>query len=259
MPVLLVFAVRVLLGLFCLRRSRSDRREREAAERARQAAEQAKVVAEKGTEEYRLLTRKIWQLAPCELRLMECIGSGAVGEVFRGQWRDMDVAVKTFRGVCMTNEEMESELDHEAIMLHAVRHAHVVQFFGAGTLEDGTPFMVVELMELGTLTGVLQDTAVDLDWPTRQRFAHETALGMALVHALGHMHRDLKSGNILVTRTLLGHMRVNGGRLWDSHAGECSEQQGFFSGFAPIDSGEDDAHQRRRGDAAVDGARNNRW
>ena len=38
-----------------------------------------------------------------------------------------------------------------------------------------------------------------LDWSTKQRFAHEIALGMALVHSLGRMHRDLKSGNVLVT------------------------------------------------------------
>ena len=37
------------------------------------------------------------------------------------------------------------------------------------------------------------------DWQTKQRFASEIASGMALVHSLGRMHRDLKSGNILAT------------------------------------------------------------
>jgi LRR receptor-like serine/threonine-protein kinase FLS2 len=37
------------------------------------------------------------------------------------------------------------------------------------------------------------------DWATKKRFAHEIASGMALVHSLGRMHRDLKSGNVLAT------------------------------------------------------------
>ncbi len=39
------------------------------------------------------------------------------------------------------------------------------------------------------------------DWATKQRFATEIASGMALVHSLGRIHRDLKSGNILATLT----------------------------------------------------------
>ena len=59
--------------------------------------------------------------------------------------------------------------------------------------------MVNGLKELGILTGVLQDKRIILDRETKTRFALETAQGMALVHSLGRMHRDLKSGNILVT------------------------------------------------------------
>ena len=151
--------------------------------------------------------RRSWQIATTEVQLEECIGRGVVGEVFRGRWRDMAVAVKTIKGAWMSSAELEKELDHEATMLQAVRHAHVVQFFGVGALADRTPFMVVELMELGTLTSVLYDSSIGVDWHTRQRFARETGLGMALVHSLGHMHRDLKSGNILVT-SVSGRMRV---------------------------------------------------
>ena len=122
--------------------------------------------------------RKAWHIAGDEMQMFECIGHGAVGEVFKGKWRGMMVAVKTVKGAWMSSEEMEQELDHEATVLQAVRHAHVVQFFGMGTLDNGTPFMVVELMELGTLTEVLMDPDVLLDWPTKQRFAHETAQGV---------------------------------------------------------------------------------
>ena len=94
--------------------------------------------------------RKAWHIAGDEMQMLECIGHGAVGEVFKGKWRGMMVAVKTVKGAWMSSEEMEQELDHEATVLQAVRHAQVVQFFGMGTLNNGMPFMVVELMELGT-------------------------------------------------------------------------------------------------------------
>ena len=153
--------------------------------------------------------RKVWHIAEDDVSFQACIGSGAVGEVYKGKWRGIDVAIKTVKGAWMSSEEMEKELDHEASVLQSVRHANVVQFYGMGSMNDGTPFMVIELMELGTLTGVLQDKRIILDWETKTRFALETAQGMALVHSLGRMHRDLKSGNILVTMAGSGRiMRV---------------------------------------------------
>ena len=143
--------------------------------------------------------RKVWHIAPSEVTFSESIGKGSVGEVYKGIWRGIDVAIKTVKGAWMSSEEMEKELDHEASMLQSVRHANVVQFFGMGTMGDGTPFIVIELMELGTLTEILRNDQIELDWQTRTKFALETAQGMALVHSLGRMHRDLKSGNILVT------------------------------------------------------------
>ena len=151
--------------------------------------------------------RRVWQIAENEVLFGECIGHGAVGEVFKGRWRGIDVAIKMVKGTQISSsEEMEKELDHEASMLQSVRHANVVQFYGMGTMSDGTPFMVIELMELGTLTEILHNGGIDLDWETKTRFALETAQGMALVHSLGRMHRDLKSGNILVTASGPGGM-----------------------------------------------------
>ena len=88
-------------------------------------------------------------------------------------------------------------------MLRTVRHAHVVQFYGMGATDEGMPFIVTELMELGSLTGILHDkqqwSDEVLGWPQRISLAVDIASGMALVHSLGRMHRDLKSGNLLVS------------------------------------------------------------
>ena len=72
-------------------------------------------------------------------------------------------------------------------------------FFGAGTFEDGAPFLVTEFLERGSLFHVLQNSP-DIVWRQKLQFAHDTALGMQHLHSLGSIHRDLKSGNLLVTK-----------------------------------------------------------
>eukprot|EP00048_Salpingoeca_helianthica_P013405 m.200429 g.200429 ORF g.200429 m.200429 type:complete len:1299 (+) comp15497_c7_seq3:241-4137(+) len=159
--------------------------------------------------------RKAWEIAWEEITCDEIVGEGAMGQVWRAHWRGMAVAVKVLTGVYLPLDQLRQEMDREATMLQTLRHAHVVQFLGAGTNGEGMPFLVTELMELGALTGLLQAGlrpppreahALDpQDWATKRRFAREIAAGMALVHSLGRMHRDLKSGNILAT---LLHDRV---------------------------------------------------
>ena len=122
-PVLAGFALLVAGGLWMRRRFR---RTASSLSEKLLATEQEMQHYESEVEQY----RKAWQIAPQELELSECIGRGAVGEVFLGRWRDMAVAIKTIKGAWMSGEEMARELDHEASVLQTVRHAHVVQFFG---------------------------------------------------------------------------------------------------------------------------------
>ena len=59
------------------------------------------------------------------------------------------------------------------------------------------PFLVTEFMELGSLRGVLADAGRELGWAVRARMAAEIAAGMAHLHSLNIVHRDLKSDNCL--------------------------------------------------------------
>ncbi len=143
--------------------------------------------------------RKAWEIRLNEIEIEEIIGKGAFGVVYSAKWRDFRVAVKTvmvFGGSSMFNDE----LDREIAMLQLVRHPNIVLFFGAGTDPAGTPFLVTELMELGTLTQYLAKHSVS--WRQKIIFAQDTARGMAHVHSLGRMHRDLKGGNLLVSASL---------------------------------------------------------
>ena len=64
--------------------------------------------------------------------------------------------------------------------------------------EDGFPYMVTELMALGSVRQLLWDDERELLWPTRLQFASDTASGMEYLHSIGTVHRDLKADNCFV-------------------------------------------------------------
>ena len=61
--------------------------------------------------------------------------------------------------------------------------------------------MVLELVDLGSLHSYLKDHPI-IVWDVKYTFALDTARGMAYVHDLHRVHRDLKSPNLLVTTSL---------------------------------------------------------
>jgi hypothetical protein len=61
--------------------------------------------------------RKTWEIAADDIALLGTVGRGAYGVVYRGRWRDMDVAVKALVGSYLSEEELRQELDREASML----------------------------------------------------------------------------------------------------------------------------------------------
>ena len=64
---------------------------------------------------------------------------------------------------------------------------------GSGIAADERkPFLVTEFVELGSLRGVLADPDRALDWLVRERMASEIAAGVAHLHSIGIVHRDLK-------------------------------------------------------------------
>ena len=104
--------------------------------------------------------KKVWEVSWDEMHTSDTLGTGAFGNVLRGQWRGMSVAVKILTAMYMESEELRQEMDREATMLQTLRHAHVVQFLGAGMTDEDMPFIVTELMELGSLTSILQGEMV---------------------------------------------------------------------------------------------------
>eukprot|EP00050_Salpingoeca_kvevrii_P003936 m.237725 g.237725 ORF g.237725 m.237725 type:complete len:660 (-) comp10911_c0_seq1:95-2074(-) len=134
------------------------------------------------------------------------IGSeGSWGEVYLGEWAGRQVAVKRLRQAAVQlatfGGSAKNNFMREIRVLRNLRHKNIVFFFGAGDLE-GTPFLVTEFCERGSLQSVLADSTIELSLERRVGFALDAARGMQFLHSLTpiRLHRDLKSGNLLITK-----------------------------------------------------------
>jgi general stress protein CsbA len=133
---------------------------------------------------------------PGKFRFERRIGTGGMGVVYRGTDLSLNrpVAVKTLRRV---SPEDAMRLRREARTAAAVSHSHLAPVYGMETWQ-GTPILVMELLEGGTLAQRIEKGRLDA--------AETVQLGIAMAEALEHLHasdilhRDIKPSNIGYTR-----------------------------------------------------------
>jgi hypothetical protein len=152
--------------------------------------------------------QRLWEIRPSELVMQDDIAAGSFGKVVQALWNDIPVAVKCLSGVSTSLDDAAvADFERECAFMKSVRHANIILFYGAGRLKNGTPFLVLELSERGSLRIMLEKAGAEMiAWERKLVFARDTALGMQHLHSLGCIHRDLKSGNLLVTQNY--HIKV---------------------------------------------------
>lgn len=144
------------------------------------------------------------------LKLMECVGHGTSGSVFRGRCVGCagDVAIKTFRpnGSAKSTKEQQKMFLSEVEMLRRLRHPRLLRFLGACVGEDQMLYIVTEYMPSGTMFDLLHIEKAALTPVDRFRLALHITEGVAYLHSQDPpvVHRDLKSPNIMVDKTPLG-------------------------------------------------------
>eukprot|EP00475_Leptophrys_vorax_P045521 TRINITY_DN9473_c0_g1_i4.p1 TRINITY_DN9473_c0_g1~~TRINITY_DN9473_c0_g1_i4.p1 ORF type:complete len:501 (-),score=99.67 TRINITY_DN9473_c0_g1_i4:534-1964(-) len=125
-----------------------------------------------------------------EIELKERIGLGGFAEVFKGEWRGTEVAVKKLLPNKQTKESIE-EFKTEIDMMRKLRHPHIVLFMGA-SLKPPNVCIVTELLQM-SLFDLLHNTKVKLTWKIRFKISIDTAIGMNFLHLSKPpiIHRDL--------------------------------------------------------------------
>src|ERR1051326_2724918 len=129
------------------------------------------------------------------------LGSGGMGEVWRARDRRIgrDVAIKVLPEAFDPNDERVLRFEQEARAAGALNHPGLVTIFDVGSV-DGTPYIVMELLEGETLRDALGD-AVPVAMPVRKAidYAIQIASALAVAHEKGIIHRDLKPENVFIT------------------------------------------------------------
>eukprot|EP00118_Oscarella_pearsei_P002115 m.9577 g.9577 ORF g.9577 m.9577 type:complete len:1224 (+) comp21448_c0_seq1:590-4261(+) len=169
------------------------------ASRMKEASEQELMVKTKELEEI----KDAWNINAREVVLkgrIDLDSPGGYGEVYKAEYREMTVAVKKLQHFQMDRRTV-LEFQREIEVMRAIRHPNIVYFFGGGTFPDQSPFLVVEYVPRGSLTGVLRNATISLNPSQKVRFAMDAAKGMRFLHSLQppRVHRDLKSTNLLVS------------------------------------------------------------
>lgn len=138
--------------------------------------------------------------------LLERIGAGGMGNVFRARDRELDrvVAIKIMAPHNLQNPDAVMRFKREARALAQFALPNVVQAFDSGE-DRGRNFLVMEyvngvsLQELVRQRGKLPPTvAAD--------YIYQTAVGMDQAHGRGLIHRDIKPANLLLTPE--GHIKI---------------------------------------------------
>jgi serine/threonine-protein kinase len=134
------------------------------------------------------------------------IAEGGMGEVWRARHQQLGqrVALKMMRHAD-SGAWMERFL-RETRAAGSLESEHVTRVFDAGTLEDGTPFMVMEVLEGEPLDRIARERA-PLSIDEAVGYVVQACAGVAAAHARGIVHRDLKPSNLFVTR------RTDGSKL----------------------------------------------
>lgn len=126
----------------------------------------------------------------------ELLGKGFFGQVYQVTHRETG-EVMVLKELYRVDEEAQKNFLKEVAVLRSLSHENVLQFIGV-LYKDKKLHLVTEYIGGGTLKHLLHDTNEVLSWGQRIHFAKDIASGMAYLHSMNIIHRDLNSHNCLV-------------------------------------------------------------
>ena len=137
------------------------------------------------------------QLGPYEI--LSAIGAGGMGEVYKARDPRLDrtVAIKVLPEHVAADPDLKQRFEREAKTISSLNHPHICTLYDIGS-QDGIDFLVMEYLEGETLAQRLEKGALPLDQALK--IAIEIADALDKAHRQGITHRDLKPGNIMITK-----------------------------------------------------------
>lgn len=130
------------------------------------------------------------------------IKSGGMGSVYLGKHILMDktVAIKVLRPSLALDTDVVARFSREAKAASRISHPHAVSVTDFGEDENGVVFLVMEYLDGRTLKEVIK-TEGPMAVPRAVEIIRQVSGALDAAHEQGVVHRDLKSDNIMLTRT----------------------------------------------------------
>jgi serine/threonine protein kinase len=138
------------------------------------------------------------RLGPYEI--LAPIGAGGMGEVYKARDTRLDrtVAIKVLPEHRSASPQARERFEREAKAISSLSHPHICPLYDIGN-QDGTDYLVMEYLEGQTLASRLKKTPLPADQVLQYAIQITDALDTA--HKHGVIHRDLKPGNVMLTKT----------------------------------------------------------
>ncbi len=138
------------------------------------------------------------RLGPYEIQ--SPLGAGGMGEVYRARDTRLDrtVAIKILPSHLSENPEAKQRFEREARTISSLNHPNICTLHDVGR-QDGVDYLVMEYLEGETLADRLRKGPL----PMAQvlKYGIEICEALEKAHRSGVTHRDLKPGNIMLTKT----------------------------------------------------------
>jgi eukaryotic-like serine/threonine-protein kinase len=137
------------------------------------------------------------KLGPYEIQ--SPLGAGGMGEVYKARDTRLDrsVAVKILPSHLSENTEARQRFDREARTISSLSHTNICTLYDVGQ-QDGIHYLVMEYLEGETLSQRLHRGPLPID--QLLKYGIEICEGLEKAHRSGVVHRDLKPGNIMLTK-----------------------------------------------------------
>ncbi len=132
-------------------------------------------------------------------RILSPLGEGGMGTVFLGEHIRIgrQVAIKVLNPELAKSEDFLERFEREAIAAGRLDHPNCVPVTDSGHLENGTAYLVMELVS-GKSLGLVLETEPQLSPVRALRIIRHVLRGLGHAHDSGIVHRDIKPDNIML-------------------------------------------------------------
>jgi serine/threonine protein kinase len=134
-------------------------------------------------------------------RLLRLIGEGGMGAVYEAEGPPGEGrrAIKLLHQEFILEDAILKRFAAEAAAARSLQHPNVAQVLDCATAENGTPYIVMELLQ-GSSLGTYVDQHQALPPPQAVQIVEGLLRALTLAHARGIVHRDLKPDNVFLTQ-----------------------------------------------------------